>query len=75
MFTCASRWQLRQATSDLAYDARVAFVCAFGSTSEYQALIDDTQRMLAREKATLIFTSKANATGNCSPSALPRPLV
>ena len=53
IFGCASRWQLRQTMSDLAYDARVAFVCAFGSASDYQALIDDTQEMLARERGNL----------------------
>src|SRR5687767_11464522 len=50
IFACASRWPLRQTISDLAYDARVAFVCAFGSASDYEALIDDTQRMLARDR-------------------------
>jgi hypothetical protein len=49
LFACASRWQLWQTIDDLAYDARVAFVCAFGSVSDYEALIDDTERMLACE--------------------------
>ena len=53
IFACASRWQLRRMIADLTYDARVAFVCAFGSASDYQMLIDDTQQMLARERGSL----------------------
>jgi hypothetical protein len=44
IFACASRWPLRHTISDLAYDARVGFVCAFGSASDYEALIEDAQR-------------------------------
>ena len=54
VFTCASRGQQWQRpVRDLAYDARVAYCCAFGSASDYAQLIDDTQRMLARERGDL----------------------
>ncbi len=53
IFACASRWQSRRTIAALAYDARVAFVCAFGNASDYQMLIDDTQRMLACEQGNL----------------------
>ena len=53
VFVCASRWPLRRAISDLAYDARVGLVCAFGGASAYETLIDDTQRTLASENGNL----------------------
>jgi hypothetical protein len=39
----------RRMTGALAYEARVAFVCAFGTEADYAALVDDTQRALAEE--------------------------
>jgi len=39
----------RRMTGALAYEARVAFVFAFGSEADYAALLDDTQRVLAAE--------------------------
>jgi hypothetical protein len=53
IFACASRWQLWRTICDLAYDTRVAFVCAFGSALDYQTLIDDTQEMIARDQGNL----------------------
>jgi hypothetical protein len=49
VFAIASSSPFRQMTGDLAYDARVAFVCAIGDEADYQLLIDDTQRTLAHE--------------------------
>ena len=46
-------WPIQRTVSDLAYDVRVGFVCAFGSAADYEGLIDDTQRMLARERGNL----------------------
>ncbi len=53
VFAGASNSQLQETTSDLAYDARVAFVCRLGSAADYEALVDDTQHMLAREQGNL----------------------
>src|SRR5687768_16420584 len=39
-------------TSDLADDARVTWVCGFGSAADYEALIDDFQRMRAHQQDT-----------------------
>jgi hypothetical protein len=39
----------RRMTGALAYDARVGFVCAFGSEADYAALVDDTAYMLAQQ--------------------------
>ena len=38
----------RRMTGELAYEARVAFVCAFGTEADYAALVDDTHYVLAK---------------------------
>ena len=53
VFACASNSRCRQMSSDLAYDARVAFVWRFGSAADYEALVDDTQHMLACQQGNL----------------------
>lgn len=39
----------RRMSGELVYEARVAFVVAFGTESDFGALIDDTQHMLAAQ--------------------------
>ncbi len=53
IFAAASRWQIAQTCTDLGYDIRAGFVCASGIASDYEALIDDTRHMLARERGNL----------------------
>jgi hypothetical protein len=48
VFACLASRRVCQTASDLAFDARVAFVCRFGSEADLEALIDDTDHMLAR---------------------------
>ncbi len=53
IFLCASNAQVHETTRNLAYEARVAFVCRFGSAADFEALVDDTHRMLAEEQGGL----------------------
>jgi hypothetical protein len=46
---------------DLAYDARVKFVLTFGSAADYEALVEDTERMLAAQSGNL----NAYEAGKC----------
>lgn len=52
-FAGAASSRVRGVAGDLAYDARVRFVLTFGSDAEYEALVDDTQRMLAAKCGSL----------------------
>ncbi|MBW3601053.1 MAG: hypothetical protein KY475_27770 [Planctomycetes bacterium] len=53
IFACASRWPLPGIVCDLAWDVRVAAICAFGSAADREALIEETQRRLACERGNL----------------------
>ena len=43
----------RQVAADIAFDMRVAWVCARGDASEFERLVDDTQRRLATQRGEL----------------------
>ena len=45
LFGCASSSRVGGLAGDLAYEARVTFVCTFGSAADYEALVEDTRRM------------------------------
>ena len=49
LFVAASRPASVAVASDVAYHARVAFVCAFGTPTDYEALLDDSQHPVGRE--------------------------
>ena len=44
-FACGSGSRVGGLAGELAYDARVMFICTFGSAADYQALVEDTRRM------------------------------
>ena len=44
---------VRRQTSDLAYEVRVQAVLTFGTQADIDALVEDTQRMLAEESGRL----------------------
>ena len=46
LFACASSSRVGGLAGDLAYEARVTFVLTFGSAADYQALVEDTWRVL-----------------------------
>jgi hypothetical protein len=41
---------LRQTVSDVAFDLRVAYVSRCGSAGDFEQLLDDTQKVLARQR-------------------------
>ena len=43
----------KRIAGDLAYDVRVGLVCAFGDDAAFEALVRDTQRMLAARSGAL----------------------
>ena len=53
LFACASSSRGRGLAGDVAYDLRVKFVLAFGSAADFEALVEDTQRMLAAQSGCL----------------------
>jgi len=53
IFAWASSTGMRDVASDVAYAVRVKFVLAFGSASDFDFLIDDTQQMLAVQSGSL----------------------
>lgn len=53
LFACASNSGVRGLAGDLAYEARVKFVLTFGSAADCEALVEDTQRMLAAQSGRL----------------------
>jgi hypothetical protein len=48
-FAAASSTCGRQWAAEAAFEARVAYVMAFGGTADYEALLGDTQRALAEQ--------------------------
>jgi hypothetical protein len=55
MFFGASSARLQKAIRGWAYLARVSFTCHFGSAADFEALVDDTQRMHAIENGRIEF--------------------
>jgi hypothetical protein len=53
LFACASNSRVRGSAGELAYEARVKFVLTFGSDADYEAVVEDTQRMLAAQSGRL----------------------
>jgi hypothetical protein len=53
IFACLANCPLCQTLNDFAYDARVAYVFAFGSAADLTQLIEDTQRAMARERGNM----------------------
>jgi hypothetical protein len=53
LFTCASNTRVRGLAGELTYEARVKIVLTFGSAADYEALVEDTQRMLAAQSGRL----------------------
>ena len=53
LFGCASSSRVGGLAGDLAYEARVTFVCTFGSAVDYEALMEDTDRMVAAQSGCL----------------------
>jgi hypothetical protein len=49
IFTCGLGLPLRESIADLAFDLRVAYVCRCGSAGDFEQLLDDTQKSLARQ--------------------------
>jgi hypothetical protein len=49
MFFGASNARLQKTIRGWAYLARVGFTCHFGSAADFEALVDDTERILAIE--------------------------
>jgi hypothetical protein len=53
IFFCLANCPPWQTLNDFAYDARVAYVFAFGRAEDLTQLIEDTQRALARERGNM----------------------
>ena len=53
LFACASTSRVSGLAGELAYQARVKFVLTFGSAADYEALVEETQRMLAAQAGRL----------------------
>ena len=53
IFVCLANCSIWQPLNAFAYDARVAYVFAFGSAEDLTQLMDDTQRALAREQGNM----------------------
>jgi hypothetical protein len=53
VFVCAAQRPLWRALSEVAYDVRVAYVCAFGHAVDMDRLVDKTQRDLANQEGSL----------------------
>ena len=53
LFAGASSSRVGGLAGDLAYDARVTFVLTFGSAVDYEALMEDTDRMVAAQSGCL----------------------
>ena len=53
VFVCLASPPLRRRASDLAYEVRVQAVLTFGTQADIDALVEDTQRMLAVESGSL----------------------
>jgi hypothetical protein len=48
VFVCASQGRVRLGIASCAYDIHVAYVCNFGSESDFEQLVDEMQYALAR---------------------------
>jgi|KBSSwiStaDraftv2_1062776.scaffolds.fasta_scaffold1461875_1 hypothetical protein len=53
VFACLMSPPVRRGASDLAYEVRVQAVLTFGTRADIEALVEDTQRMLAVESGSL----------------------
>jgi hypothetical protein len=53
VFACLMSSPVRRRASDLAYEVRVQAVLTFGTQADIDALVEDTQRMLAEESGSL----------------------
>lgn len=53
VFVFAAQLPSREMIAELAFEARVAYVGRFGNAADFEALLDDTQRVLAARRGEL----------------------
>ena len=61
LFVCVSQGRVRLGIASCAYDIHVAYVCNFGSETDFEQLVDEMQYALARRLV------KAGGYGSQSP--------
>jgi hypothetical protein len=50
IFVCALSLPARETIAELAFDLRVAYVCHCGNAEQFEKLLDDTQKSLAKQQ-------------------------